>query len=576
MAADLHSSGAWAPPSIEGRSTPPRILDAQGNLLPIEDLVQSVGETAALSLMLDYFGSKRYGAPATRGYPPRLFISYRRESAEHIAWVVELGQRVRAQGYEVLLDELSVIEPNDNTEIALHMARLYYADAIVIVVSEHYFAQPDEYGNRSMSTFVYEELQRVCHLSALGMVEVIVIVLAGTDSDLVEFGINPGRHAVFDFRGAELNTEAITRALGTYAGPVFSDAEQDEIAHIAHDAIAVSLEGLGIQWDMDVPSPPVPKTRGTDPCAVLRTSAGFLVAHEYKVASVACEWASGNRAAAIELALEALSSNPPIALAADLAEWLWLMDADFAAFQELAQLADGPGRWLGMVHHMMGDILFRYGSYEDALNHFNFCVAWFERKDLRNPFGPQAELAAAMNAARVARCWSLMGRTDRAELFLDRAIRWSHGHPNIMELVSLIIGDKQHFVRQYAYWECGHCGAMFPLAASVCGLCGCRSRVDSCEMCGLIAPPQTPDNMGFCPVCRKTTDSNQKGASRVQFVDRRLGGRWSFAAPPNEPWAGEPGGVFRGYNLARPDPAETGLGFQRANPWRTVGQPFQA
>jgi hypothetical protein len=85
------------------------LLDKHGRVRDLNVVSREIGgDLLAQFAYVDHELGKQLRRPMARGYPPKIFISYRRESAEHIKWCEDLAGELKLAGYEVMLDELAI------------------------------------------------------------------------------------------------------------------------------------------------------------------------------------------------------------------------------------------------------------------------------------------------------------------------------------------------------------------------------------------------------------------------------------------------------------------------------------
>lgn len=110
------------------------------NRLDFDELVEKFGADRA---SLAYFGSlsREYiGKPTMGGYPPTIFISYRRESDEIIEWVNLLAEYLNNEGYGVLLDSIWVGDINTGIrdEIPKFLSNIHRANIFLPIITKGY------------------------------------------------------------------------------------------------------------------------------------------------------------------------------------------------------------------------------------------------------------------------------------------------------------------------------------------------------------------------------------------------------------------------------------------------------
>jgi hypothetical protein len=151
------------------------------------------GDLLAQFAYVDHELGKQLRRPMARGYPPKIFISYRRESAEHIKWCEDLAGELKLAGYEVMLDELAIPAGKASPELlARFVGQLAAADVALMIITPA--ATSTEHGIRR---WMYEEWYRISALHTWGLLEIVgVIRERKTENPII--GFNPGLDPLID------------------------------------------------------------------------------------------------------------------------------------------------------------------------------------------------------------------------------------------------------------------------------------------------------------------------------------------------------------------------------------------
>src|SRR6266705_5795811 len=82
-----------------------RLLDGQTSrpIFPTESFIAHTADVSAFSKVINFNGGEPMTSDATR--PPIVFISYSHDSQEHADRVLELSDRLRADGIDCILDQ---------------------------------------------------------------------------------------------------------------------------------------------------------------------------------------------------------------------------------------------------------------------------------------------------------------------------------------------------------------------------------------------------------------------------------------------------------------------------------------
>lgn len=444
------------------------LFDERGDLRSYAALSEELGGMPAFLGLLELELRKRLRLPHARGYPPRLFISYRRESPDDIAWCVRLAEELDALGYDVLLDE-RVLGPAgaDRNALARFMGQMADADIAVIVVTDAFLyheGQPN-----SMRDWIFEEWSRIKTLVDWGLLETVVVHRAGELVGSI-FGEVGKRSGYIDLREDPSSPRPVADYFGPWQGQRLGPGDRERLGEGAAATVRFSFGAEA------------------DPEAALRAFASIedlVGTEEHAVAEAYAQAAGGDFEGAARLALDAMNRNPTLPGAVLLGDLLWLMDFDRAAFTVFAPLSEGPSLWRHLMRVNMAMILSREGLLESAMNQFRWCLEAKGSKDLGG-------------------YWSAFGPAGLADC------------ESQLEAISAQVG-------QGPATQCPSCAAAFPEGWHACVYCGTtRPAGDSCAMC-IGDPPlmSDPRELDFCPVCRRC------GSGNAYIVPREPKGAWS-------------------------------------------------
>jgi hypothetical protein len=438
---------------------------------------------------LDYVLREHLGRPMARGYPPRIFFSYRRETPEHVQWCKDLAGELRVAGYDVKLDVLAVPEDNPSPEIiAQFVAQLATADVALVVVTPSYVGT-----ELRMRRWMFEEWSRIEILRTWGLLEVVGIIREGNfQNSMVRF--NPGLDALIDLSGRnQADRRPVLDFFGEYRGPRIPEGDGLRLGQNASACITAC------------------RKRDEQAAAMhLSRIKQFQETEEFRVANVSYHAAFRSPGRAIQLAEEARAKNPTFPASAEMAQSLWTADLDDYAFRAVAEIAESPSWWRGFFHLIMGETLQQRGFLRSALNHLSWCIT--------------VRLAGSLEQASAL-----------PEEFLDQA-------RDDIRIIQRIIAKGPAAFSATAERRlpepdsrCDICGARYSSAGSACALCGTlhAGGATNCEMCGYDVISW--QEMWFCPVCRKSFKSVQ--GRRVQYgvMPRTPGGRFSVLWPYANP-----------------------------------------
>jgi len=467
------------------------LLDSAGRVRDWDTVAAEIGDATAQFTYLDYELREHLRKPMARGYPPKLFISYRRETPEHVRWCAGLARKLEAAGYKVLLDALEFPERDPSPEeLARFVGRFATADVAVIVLTPEYVGTNDE-----MRRWIFEEWQRITSLRETGMLEIVWIVRG---AGWYEHGLGHGQvgpigvfDAVIDLSDhAEGDDAPVLDFFGQYAGVRLSDSEQDQLARDASSCILACRE-------RDEPTA----------AGSLDAIRGYPGTEEYRIANAAYHAAFRSPEQAIFLAEEIRKKNPTLPGSAALGTNLWLADLDHYAFRVLAEITESRSLWREVFRFYMSEILVSQSLARSAINHLGWLV-----KELESPARRQT------------------GREGEDERLLGEA------REELARLASLAdsptplgpwIADGRLELDQ----QCEHCDARYSSSGGACAVCGTLhpAEAKTCWMCGegvLLWP-----NLPFCPVCRMSFAEENGKRSAYSVIPRNPGQRFSVLWP---------------------------------------------
>ena len=214
------------------------LLDEGGALRPMELVSAEIGDQQATLTLLEYHLRQRFNTPTTRGYPPRIFLSYRRESLAHIAWCKDLASRMTSAGFEVYLDALAMTSESPTPEVlAEFVANLADSDIVLTVITDLYLH--GEMGSNSMRTWLFEEWSRIKTLSQWGLLEVIGVLRSGDIENSAWVTFSGALDWTVDIRSAPNDPQPVLDFLGDHrGGAVLSDSQQRLLADRAARTIS--------------------------------------------------------------------------------------------------------------------------------------------------------------------------------------------------------------------------------------------------------------------------------------------------------------------------------------------------
>ena len=445
------------------------LFDEGGALRSYAALSEELGEMQAFLGLLELELRTRLRVPHARGYPPRVFISYRRESPEDIAWCLRLARELDGLGYDVLLDE-RMLGPAaaDRNALARFVGLIADADLAVIVVTDAFLHHEGQ--TNAMRDWIFEEWSRITTLVDWGLLETVIVHRSGEMSGSIFGGVGD-RSTYIDLREDPSSPEPVAEFFGAWQGRRLSPQDRARLGEGAAAAVSLTLGGE--------PDPEGAR-RAFDSIQDLVGTEEHAIAEAHVLAL------EGDPRGAARLALDTMHRNPTLPGAALLGNLLGLMGFERPAFIVFAPLSEGPSLWRHLMRVKMATILEGEGLPESAMNQFQWCLKAKGSRDLGgfgSVFGPDGITACEAG----------------------------------LEALSIEVG-------QGPATGCSSCGARFPEGWHACAHCGTtRPPGEPCGMC-IGNPPlmSDPDELDFCPICRRT-DSGKN----AYIVPREPGGAWS-------------------------------------------------
>lgn len=348
------------------------------------------------------------------GYPPKVFISYRWESAEIKQWTARVARYVQDRGFTVFLDQdVAALRDNDPIELGRYLSVIVDCQIVLCVVTPQYVAglEPRAWltEERQLMNVLSRRGATVVHLLRDGDPPQQPVRNAFSGPFDVSRGVTvealvPDHHAfTVDMRGHRTDEFARLDPYFTYAGPRLS-AEAESSVRPWLDRVAGAYDAGGAALSEND----------------LREGAAFTGTTEFRRLAARFATRAGARATAVRLALAAADAPASAETLIDTARLLRDLDEPGAALDAAARLpwwlsAD----WSWGVHFLQGDILDDLGSHMAALAHLSYALSLtersgFERKptateiaDLRGTLGYVllfrfAEPASALDHLRAA------------------------------------------------------------------------------------------------------------------------------------------------------------------------------
>ena len=469
----------------ESASIESHLLDRNGRVRDLDVVSRELRGAGVQFVYVDYELREHLRRPMARGYPPRIFFSYRRETPEHVQWCKDLAGELKNAGYDVVLDALAVTGNNLSMEIlARFVGQLATADVALVVVTPSYLGTKQE-----MRRWMFEEWTRIEILRTAGLLEVVGVIREGNyEGSMVSF--NPGLDALIDLSGRDqADRQPVLDFFGKYRGLRIPEADALLLAQNASACIIACHE-------RDEP------TAGRHLSRIQR----FPETEEFRVANVAYHASFRSSERAIQLAEEARAKNLTFSALAEMARSLWAADLDDYAFRAMAEIVQSPSWWRGFFHLVMGQTLQQRRFLLSALNHLTWCITVRLAGSLEESSAlPEGLLSMAIDDMSMTQ--SLMGQRPHA--YLDRLPR----------------RDRR----------CDICGACYSSAGSACALCGTlhAASAKNCQMCGHDVVAW--EKMLFCPVCQTSFKDVQGMRPQRAVMSRTPGNRMSVLYPYAKP-----------------------------------------
>jgi len=473
----------------ESRFVDSHLLDSAGRVRDWDVVAEEIGDATAQFAYLDYELREHLRKPMARGYPPKLFISYRRETPGHVAWCADLARKLEAAGYQVLLDALTFPEHNPSpAELARFVGQFAKTDVAVIVLTPAYAGTEDE-----MRRWLFEEAQRITSLRNTGMLEIVWII---RESGWYEDNpANAAPHEILDAvidlsDRADGDVGPVLEFFGQYEGPRLSDSEQDQLARDANSCILACRERDQLA-----------AAAGLDAIRSYRDT------EEYRIANAGYHAAFGSAEEAILLAEEVRRNNPTLSGSAALATSLWLADLDHYTFRIMAEITESPSLWRAQFHYQMSDILARQNLVRSAINQLSWLVKQLGSQERRGA-DPDERNEWLLSQAREQRA----KLTRLADTPSPLGLWMADGR---------LEPDQQ----------CENCDARYCSAGGACALCGTLhpTQAKACWMCG--EPVLLWANLPFCPVCRMSFAEDNGRRTAYSIIPRDPGHRFSVLWP---------------------------------------------
>lgn len=404
-----------------------------------------------------YYSYSMAREPRSRGYPPRIFLSYRRSSHEHIEWCHNVAVGIRARGYEVYLDDEVLGGKVDTASLSRLTSLLYDCDVALMVLSPGYAAADD-----SMRLWIYEEYHAISLLRGLGYLEVVVLwrdgeVPYGGESDgFVQ--VSQTIDLVVDCRDDASSLASALMPFPPYVGPVLGHSEQRDLAkNVVH-----LIDNLQSRQDK------------TEASRIMSSISKFADTEEYDLAACVYQARFGLRFEALRHARQGLAKNPGVGTSFEFALQLWLIDFDSQALQIFCDISESPSDRRDWSHMLIAQVMSSAGQYRNAANHVN----WRLRRLTSRPGEPLYNHLAKRGSKR-----------DIAET---------------KRLYESLLRPSFPPVEQ----SCEFCGAMFPRRGCVCASCGAifssGRQAGKCSICRRDRSLLDSTSLNMCPICRYT------------------------------------------------------------------------
>ena len=168
--------------------------------------------------------------PRLRGYPPKVFISYRWEDESTMVWARQLARYLRQRGFHPYLDQEHQQNIGaDGIGIGKYVARIVNSNIILVVVTPAYLAG-------ELREWLTEEGQ-VSRLMSHLSTEIIFLWKEG--GELPDWG---AAFPVVDMRG-NIDDFSLLDKFVDYQGLRFSETEEEELVQLLIDVQVLAEQG---------------------------------------------------------------------------------------------------------------------------------------------------------------------------------------------------------------------------------------------------------------------------------------------------------------------------------------------
>lgn len=512
-------------------------LDRAGS--DIEALVKSIGSHAATVALMESGIGNYLSSSRSRGYPSRIFISYRHENEQNMKWVRDLASGLTAIGYRVLLDQDHIPSNSSgaqyDTAVASFMQKLATADYVIVIATTGYSHFDGDPNNPNIRSWIFEEYNRIRILAAANLIKCIVVL---KDYSEMPFGDDfPNYSAIIDVRGIDDGASEVIRRMPRYEGVTLQQENTDDLA-------AFALRAINCAKDRDVAS-----CVNQGRLLIDKFGPDATETSEYGLCQAAHFAASGNRNECVRV-LASISSSQHFPVAHGAAGAQILFDADFfkETYRLAATVATARSFHLYQMHLYLGYSARTMDQPITALNHFRFCEA-MERTTKTDPeyyllsrqargmgqkllqevaglwwkFGDEEQTEATLHEAkarygldgitlqRIADVYIAQGRSSELEGLLGEV----KGFGGEVFINNALIHARRMTRRgkrglEGGYHSCDFCSTKIPIQAGACLVCGfIYNRVlagNICLACGLGTVESCDrDRLPNCPTCKRDT-----------------------------------------------------------------------
>jgi len=435
--------------------------------------------------------------PRLRGYPPKVFISYRWEDESVKAWARQLAGYLRQRGFHPYLDQ----EHQQNIGaggigIGKYVARIVNSNIVLVVVTPAYLAG-------ELREWLTEEGQYSRLMSHLGT-EIVFLWKEG--GELPDWG---GAFTVVDMKGNIDDFSPLDKFFD-YQGLRFSEAEEEELVQLLIDVQTLAEQG-----------------KASTAFSLLAKAEKFSDTEEYRQMLCHLLLHTERILESAQLAVDTLNlphlKDETIIDLALLLEEVGLKQEALATICRFPSLSRKPFlRW--RLSYMKGNLLDDVGNYMAALNHLHFALQkvlpYFpysakqeDRSVVLNTLGyihlfRLGDVQSALPLFEEATALSPTGEDAWINLILSYAVFNDNQKANAaIDLVSDRFKDSPRFA---AFVQAVKTGQINPslLSASpisldqydhLCSSCGAKYKIGQentlCARCGSV-------HSGFdCPYC---------------------------------------------------------------------------